>query len=111
MDESGVLRGTELRYALTMFLAQHGPCTIPVLIDGLTHQGFAIGGHPPKTVSDALRWEMAHCRVLRRARGLYDFWEMPRSTEHRIHTRVLSLRAQIRRIRSEAGNSSSPSGS
>lgn len=68
MDDSRILRGTELRYALTPVssraaLFQHGPCSIATLIDALTYQGFVIGGHPPKSVSDALRWEMAHCRV------------------------------------------------
>ncbi|MDP9165005.1 MAG: hypothetical protein M3O32_02910 [Actinomycetota bacterium] len=70
MDESATLRGTELRYALTMFLLQHGPTSIPDMIAGLTSQGFVIVGHPPKSVSDALRWEMEHCRVYRRRRGV-----------------------------------------
>jgi hypothetical protein len=104
MDDSAVLRGTELRYALTMFLLQHGPTSITGLIAGLTLQGFRIVGHPPKSVSDALRWEAQHGRVYRRRRGVYAAWDdIPRSTEYRIHQRVLSLRAQARRIRSEAG--------
>jgi hypothetical protein len=110
MDDSRVLRGIELRYALTNHLAQHGRCTIRTLIDALEHQGFVLGSNPPKAVSDALRWEMAHCRVCRRGRGIYDVFEIPRSTEHRIHRRVLALRAQARRIRSEAGNGDIPSG-
>jgi hypothetical protein len=40
MDDSRILRGIELRYALTMYLAQHWRCSIATLIDGLTHQGF-----------------------------------------------------------------------
>jgi hypothetical protein len=105
MDDSRVLRGIELRYALTNYLAQHGRCSIATLIGALEHQGFVIGGNPLKSVSDALRWEMAHCRVLRRGRGIYDVFEIPRSTEYRIHHRVLALRKQAERIRSEAGNS------
>ncbi len=108
MDDSRVLRGTELRYALTLYLAQHGRCTISTLIDALEHQGFVIPGNAPKAVSDALRWEMGHCRVLRRGRGVYDSFEMPRSTEYRIHRRVLALRRQADRIRSEAGKSDIP---
>lgn len=107
MDDSRVLRGIELRYALTLYLAQHGPCTIATLIDGLTHQGFVIGGNPPKSVSDALRWEMAHCRVCRRGRGRYGPLEMPRSTEYRIHQRVMALRAHALGIRSEVGKCNS----
>lgn len=104
MDDSRTLRGTELRYALTNYLFQHGPCSITTLIDALNHQGFVIGGHPPKSVSDALRWEMAHVRVCRVARGVYAPFEMPRSTEYRIHHRVIALREQAQRIRAEAGN-------
>ena len=105
MDDSRVLRGTELRYALTMYVAQHGPCDIATLIAGLGDQGFVIGGYPPKAVSDALRWERGHYRVIKRGRGKYDYWDMPRSTEYRIHKRVLALRAQASRIRCEADTS------
>jgi hypothetical protein len=98
MDDPRVLRGTELRYALTIYLGQHGPSDIATLIAGLGAQGFVIGGYPPKSVSDALRWEMRHCRVMRRARGIYAYWEMPRSTEYRIHRRVLALREQAEKI-------------
>ena len=105
MDDSRILRGTELRYALTEYLGQHGTCNISTLIDGLTYQGFVIAGNPAKSVSDALRWEMAHCRVCRRGRGLYAPFYMPRSTEYRIHKRVMALRKQADRIRCEAGTS------
>lgn len=47
MDDSRLLRGIELRYALTMYLAQHGQCTIATLIDALAHQGFVFGENPP----------------------------------------------------------------
>ncbi|MCV7225753.1 hypothetical protein [Mycolicibacterium komossense] len=94
MDDSKVLRGIELRYTLTLYLAQHGAKTITELIDGLTYQGFVIAGDPPTSVSDALRWEQGHGRVLRLSRGTYGPLDMPRSTEHRIHKRVLALRAQ-----------------
>jgi len=103
MDDSRILRGIELRYALTEYLAQHGTCSISTLIDGLTYQGFVIPGNPAKSVSDALRWEMAHSRVCRRGRGLYGPFYMPRSTEYRIHQRVTALRERANQIRSEAG--------
>ena len=32
----------ELRYALTMYLFQHGPTTVAALIDALDYQGFEI---------------------------------------------------------------------
>ena len=108
MDDSRVLRGIELRYALTLYLAQHGPSDIPALIDALAYQGFEFDGRASKSVSDALRWEMAHCRVRRLGRGRYGPIDMPRATEYRIHQRVMTLRAAARRCRSEAGNSDNP---
>ena len=110
MDESRTLRGTELRYALTNYLLQNGRCTITTLIGALVEQGFVIVGDPPKSVSDALRWEMGRGRVCRVGRGTYAPFEVPRSTQYRIHHRVLELRARARRIRSEAGTSDVPPG-
>jgi hypothetical protein len=112
MTDSVRLRGIELRYALTLFLFQHGRCTVKELVDGLTWQGFEFSGRPLKAVSDALRWEIQIGRVYRRGRGLYGPASMPRSTEYRIHQRVLSLRerASQARCRSEAGKSGAGSG-
>jgi hypothetical protein len=90
------LRGTELRYALTLFLAQNGPKTVKELIDGLVHQGFAVEGRPSKTISDALRWEVRLGRVFHKGRGRYAPGWAPRSTEYRIHKRVTELRIQAR---------------
>lgn len=105
MTEPVRLRGIELRYALTLFLFQHGRCTVKELVDGLTLQGFEFATRPSKAVSDALRWEMQIGRVYRRGRGLYGPASMPRSTEYRIHQRVLNLREKARqaRCRSKAG--------
>ena len=71
MNDKRRLRGTELRYALTLYLFQHGPTTVPDLIEALDYQGFDISGRASKSVSDALRWEMGHGRVRRLARGKY----------------------------------------
>jgi hypothetical protein len=92
MTNSRALRGTELRYVLTMNLVLHGKSTIPDLIETLEYQGFRIPGHAAKVVSDALRWEMRKDRVRRLRRGLYGRGQMPRSTEHYIHRRYLALR-------------------
>lgn len=96
-DSTGrrVLRGTELRYALVRLTQLTGPASVPELITGLAHWGFAVDGRPSKTVSDALRWERRRGRVLRRGRGLYGAGEMPRSTEHRIISRVMAMRAEV----------------
>jgi hypothetical protein len=87
------LQGIELRYVLTMHLAHNGPSSITEMTDALSGQGFCIRGRASKAVSDALRWEIGRGRVRRLGRGLYGPAYIPRSTEYRIHQRVLALRA------------------
>ena len=86
------LQGIELRYVLTWHLALHGPATIAEMIDALTWHGFCVSGRASKAVSDALRWEIERGRVYRIGRGRYRSADIPRSTEYRIHQRVLALR-------------------
>jgi hypothetical protein len=88
------LRGIELRYVLTMHLFKQGRSTISELRDALARHGFDVARPAPKSVSDALRWERRRGRVRRLGRGLYGPGQMPRGTEHRIHYRVLALRAE-----------------
>lgn len=112
------LRGTALRYTLTHYLHHHGPASITELATELDSRGFRVGGRPSKTISDALRWEIEHGRVYSAGRGRYRPASMPRSTEHRIHQRVLALRAAAARqpdptrhhvtCRSEAGTHPTP---
>jgi hypothetical protein len=99
--KSRSLYGVELRYALTFQLFQHGAATVPELIDALHYHHFAISGRASKAVSDALRWEIAHGRVRRLARGRYAPAEMPRATEIRIRDRVLALRSEAALIAAE----------
>jgi hypothetical protein len=94
------LKGIELRYLLAMQLAAHGPATVTEMIAALDRHGFCVRGRPSKAVSDALRWEVGRGRVRRLGRARYGPGSMPRSTEYRIHQRVLTLRASCR---SEAG--------
>lgn len=77
------LRGVELRYALTMYLFQHGPQTAADLIDALEFQSFDIPGRASKVVSDALR----------------------SATEYRIHQRVLAFREEAAVIASRNDDS------
>lgn len=93
MTDTRPLRGIELRYVLTMQLFLHGPATITDLVEALLRHGFSLVSPAPKAVSDALRWERRRGRVRRLARGRYGPGQMPRGTEHRIHQRVLALRA------------------
>jgi hypothetical protein len=102
MNDMRLLRGIELRYVLTHHLFVHGPATITELVEALAFNGFGIAGAAPKSVSDALRWELLHGRARRLGRGLYGPGYMPRGTEHRIHKRVQALRVEARN-RSEAG--------
>jgi hypothetical protein len=95
------LRGVELRYALTMYLFQHGPQTVADLVEALEFQCFDIPGRASKVVSDALRHEIAHGRVFRLKRGRYGPGEMPRATEYRIHQRVLALREEAAVVASQ----------
>jgi hypothetical protein len=92
MKTRHLLQGIDLRYALSMYLLQHGPTTVDELIKALEWQGFEIRGRASKQVSDALRWERRRGRVRRLARGLYGPGFVPRGTEHRIYTRVMALR-------------------
>lgn len=87
---------------LAMHLAVHGPATVAALVNALHEYGFGLRGRPSKVVSDALRSELIRGRVRRLARGTYGPGYMPRSTEYRIHQRVLALRMAAR-CRSEAG--------
>jgi hypothetical protein len=90
------LRGIELRYVLAMHLAHNGRATIAEMIHALEVQGFRVPGRASKIISDALRWEAERDRVRRLRRGLYGPGNIPRSTEHRIHQRVLALRAKAK---------------
>ncbi|OBK67981.1 hypothetical protein [Mycolicibacterium fortuitum] len=93
MADKLLLRGTNLRYVLTMQLLQYGPQSVADLVDALEDQGFTTRGRPSKAISDALRWEMSHGRVQRVRHGRYRPAQLPRATEHRIRNRVLELRA------------------
>ena len=88
------LRGIELRYVLTWHLALHGRASIADLVEALAFHGFDVDDPAGKSISDALRWERRYGRVGRLARGRYGPGWMPRGAEHRIHHRVLALRAQ-----------------
>lgn len=95
MTNPVILRGIELRYVLTHFLHHRDyPATISELADELESRGFAVAGRTSKAISDALRWECSYGRAYRRRRGLYGPASMPRSTEYRMHQRVMALRAR-----------------
>ncbi|KAA8963540.1 hypothetical protein [Mycobacterium sp.] len=102
------LRGIELRYVVTIHLFDHGRATIAEIAAALAAQGFDVGGRASKSISDALRWEVRRARVRRFGRGRYGPGWMPRSTEYRIHQRVLALRAQARELSLVGGHTDTP---
>lgn len=100
------LRGIELRYVLTDYLHCEGHASVKELVEMLAERGFEVDGRASKRVSDALRWEMGHGRAKRWDHGVYGPGGMPRSTEHRIHKRVLQLRVESGDLSLEGGHRS-----
>ncbi|BBX32878.1 hypothetical protein MMAG44476_08321 [Mycolicibacterium mageritense DSM 44476 = CIP 104973] len=102
MSDKILLRGTALRYVLTLHLFRTGPQSVADLVDALSDQGFTVKGRPSKAVSDALRAEITHGRVFRVRHGCYRPASMPRGTEYRIRERVAALRAAAADLRPAA---------
>jgi len=89
------LAGTELRYLLTTLLIEaEQPVSLADLVRWIGVDGFILPGRPSKTVSDALRWEIGHGRVVRCGRALYSAGSMPRQTKSRIRHRVAQVRGR-----------------
>ncbi|HEY4376418.1 MAG TPA: hypothetical protein VGM93_04640 [Acidimicrobiales bacterium] len=86
------LRSWDLRYFLTLTIAERGVTTVRELVAALDREGFAVAGRPSKTISDTLRHEVAKGRVIRVARGRYARGWIPRSTEYRMRQRVMAYR-------------------
>ena len=95
--------GTDLRYLLTAYLFDHGPATVEELVDALAYHGFHRGGRMSKSVSDALRWEMTHGRVIRSRRGHYRPGSMTRAAQHRILQRVRALHGEVAALSRRGG--------
>jgi hypothetical protein len=92
------LRGRPLRYLLTVLLSERGPLGVAELADAVEHEGFALEGRPSKLVSDALRWEIIHGRVVKTGRGHYAPGQMPKQTRHWIRRRVEQARASVKNV-------------
>jgi hypothetical protein len=95
MSQLLTVSGTDLRYLLTAYLFDHGPATVEELVDALAYHGFDPAGRHSKSVSDALRWEMARGRAIRLRRGHYRPGAMSRATQHRIRRRVRALHDEV----------------
>lgn len=69
--------------------------TVADLVHWLEGNGYTIGGdRAGKSVSDALRWEVARGRVIQVGRGSYGPGPIERSTAYSMRKRVLSWRAE-----------------
>lgn len=74
--------GRELRYRLSLLLLEAGrPLTVRELLARLDASGYLVAGRASKTISDALRREIALGRVVRVSRSTYTTGVIPRSTE------------------------------
>ena len=88
------LWGRNLRFSLLTLLWQQGrPCSISELIGALGRLGLTVRGDPPKTVGDALRYEVELGRVRRVRRGQYQVLERPPTTVRRHRDRLRALLA------------------
>ena len=62
MSNSVEVSGTDLRYLLAAYLFDHWAATVDELVEALMYHGFRPVGRASKSVSDALRWEVAKAR-------------------------------------------------
>ena len=70
-----------LRYRLTLTLRRAGrPMTVAELVQSLEDVGWPAPEPANKTVSDCLRWELGHRRIVRVARGTYAVGTLDRRT-------------------------------
>lgn len=75
------LFGRDLRYLSTHHLFAVGtPQTVEQLVEAVRRIGYGLRGRSAKTVSDALRADLRHRRVVRSERGTYVAGRMPRQT-------------------------------
>jgi hypothetical protein len=90
VETHDALSGRDLRYVLTRYIEQ-GHTTVQALARQLAADGYTVWGRVSKVISDALRWEIRNCRVVRLRRGVYTIGTMPRTSRHRITKRAQAL--------------------
>lgn len=81
------------RYLVACIIERGGEATTADLVADLSDAGFEVAGRPGKTISDALRAELARHRIVRLERGVYAEAPIPRSTRYRILATARSLRS------------------
>jgi hypothetical protein len=88
-----ILRGRSLRYLLVDILMTYRQATVAEMVTLLAERGHTLNGRPSKVISDALRWEIGHGRVVRVSRGVYRLGRVSRSTRRRV--RLLAYKAAV----------------
>ncbi len=78
------LRGRGLRFVLLEEIRRRGTMTVAEMVVVVGEHGYPVRGRTSKTISDALRWEVARGRVQRIARGVYRYGRVPATTARRV---------------------------
>src|SRR4051812_42440156 len=81
-DAPPPIAGRELRYLATLIIKALGPVDMGTIVHTIEELGVRVAGRPSKAISDGLRWEIAHQRVVRTGRSSYRLGRLPRSTEY-----------------------------
>ncbi|MGN6694149.1 MAG: hypothetical protein ACTHN0_08225 [Aquihabitans sp.] len=102
------LSGQPLRYALSLELHAAGELSVAELIQRVEAGGFTVVGRASKTVSDALRWELGHRRVVRVGRGRYRAGRIPRSTVRWMQRSLARVQAAWRAVLDVASATGAP---
>lgn len=87
------LSGKYLRWVVCVHLAgTRRTMTVAEIVEALEADGHVIAGRAGKTVSDALRWEVARGRVVQNGRGRYGPGKINRSTLYSMRERAAAAR-------------------
>ena len=98
-----VLRGTELRYALIRLIALVGPATVPELLDGLEHWGFAVAGGRRRRSRMPCAGNGAVAGSVGATGGSTASGRCRGPPEHRIIRRVKEMRYEVWKLSLEGG--------
>lgn len=85
-----VPRPVDIRAFITQHIHDRAPAEVTVaeLVGAFRATGIGTGGRLSKDISDALRWEVSHGRVVRVGRGRYRAGRIPRTTAGRVRMRA-----------------------
>jgi hypothetical protein len=84
VEDVAPLWGRSLRFVLLAEIRRRRTMSVAEMVAFLADTGYQVTGRPSKTISDALRWEIARGRVVRLRRGVYRYGRAPRTTARRV---------------------------